>query len=53
MLRIDIPVMLVASLALIPIMRSGGRISRLEGGALFAGYIGYLLYLLSARTGAA
>jgi cation:H+ antiporter len=29
----DTPVMLLATLALLPMMRSGGRISRLEGGA--------------------
>jgi len=53
MLRIDIPVMILASLALIPIMRSGGKISRAEGGVLLLGYLGYLAYLLIARTGAA
>jgi cation:H+ antiporter len=53
MLRIDIPLMLVATVALIPIMRSGGKISRVEGGVLLLGYIGYLLYLLYARTGGA
>lgn len=41
-LLIDAPVLLVATLALLPIAKSGGRISRLEGGALI---LGYLLYL--------
>jgi cation:H+ antiporter len=51
LLRVDVPVMIVFSLALIPIMRTGGRISRGEGGLLFLGYLGYLIYLISARTG--
>ena len=37
----DVPVMIVASLALLPIMKSGGRISRAEGGMLLAGFVGY------------
>lgn len=53
MLRVDIPVMIVTTLALIPILRSGGRISRGEGFALLAGYGVYLSYLLAARTGGA
>ena len=53
MLRIDIPLMLLATIALIPIMRSGGRISRAEGGVLLLGYLAYLTYLLSARAGGA
>ena len=42
----DTPVMLVATLALIPIMRSGGTISRREGGLLLVGYGVYLGALL-------
>lgn len=53
MLRVDIPVMIVTTLALIPIMRSGGTISRGEGAALLCGYGVYLAYLLIARTGGA
>ncbi|ETX01360.1 MAG: hypothetical protein ETSY1_07670 [Candidatus Entotheonella factor] len=41
-LLIDVPLLLVATLALLPIMRTGGVISRGEGGALL---IGYGLYL--------
>ncbi len=51
MLRIDVPLMLLATLALFPILRSGGRVSRGEGFALLTGYSAYLAYLLIARTG--
>jgi cation:H+ antiporter len=44
---IDTPVMLAATLALLPIMRSGGRISRGEGGVLLAGYAIYLGALIA------
>lgn len=45
-LLFDLPVMLVASAACIPIMFSGARISRAEGVALLAGYAlyGYALF---------
>lgn len=42
----DTPVMLAASLALLPIMRSGGRISRVEGGVLLGAYVAYVAYLV-------
>jgi cation:H+ antiporter len=51
MLRVDIPLMIVATVALIPIMRTGHSISRGEGAALFLGYCAYLTYLLVERTG--
>ncbi|MBK9474649.1 MAG: hypothetical protein IPO18_20675 [bacterium] len=41
----DTPVMLLATLALLPMMRSGGRISRLEGGLLLGGYVAYVFVL--------
>jgi cation:H+ antiporter len=41
----DTPVMLLATLALLPMMRSGGRISRLEGGVLLGGYVAYVFVL--------
>ncbi len=41
-LMLDVPVLIVATLALVPILRSGGRISRVEGGVLCAGYALYL-----------
>lgn len=51
MLRIDIPLMILAMLALVPIMRTGQSISRGEGVGLFLGYCAYLTYLLVERTG--
>jgi len=42
----DAPLMLLLSLALLPIIRSGGRISRLEGGALLGVYVVYAAYLI-------
>jgi cation:H+ antiporter len=40
-LSIDTPVMLAATAALLPIVRSGGRISRTEGAFLVAGYAAF------------
>ena len=45
-LYIDTPLLLVATAALLPIMRTGGVISRLEGGVLLGGYGLYLAVLL-------
>ena len=42
----DTPVMLLFTLALVPIMRSGGRISRLEGGVMLAAYVAYVVVLI-------
>ena len=39
--------MLGASLVLVPLMRSGMRISRAEGGILFAGFVTYIVMLLA------
>lgn len=43
--RVDLGVMLVLALVLLPMMRTGFVISRLEGAALVAGYAGYLAWL--------
>ena len=43
-LHVDIWVMIAATLLLIPLMLSGGRISRKEGGLLLAAYFGYMAY---------
>ena len=40
--------MLGASLLLFPLMKSGMRINRAEGGVLFLGFIGYMIVLLRA-----
>lgn len=46
-LALDTPVMLLASAALLPIMATGGRISRLEGAVLCAGYLAYAAVLVT------
>lgn len=47
-LKLDVPLMLVATACLLPMMRSGARISRGEGLTLVAGYGVYLAWLLSS-----
>lgn len=44
-LLIDLLVMLGVSVLIWPIMRTGFRISRLEGGLLLVGYVAYTIYL--------
>ncbi len=46
---VDAPVMFIASVAMLPIMKSGGVISRKEGAVLLIGYLAYLSYLLTAQ----
>jgi cation:H+ antiporter len=45
-LRLDLPVMVLASLALFPIVLGGHRISRAEGGLCTAGYVLYIFLVL-------
>lgn len=52
-LRVDLPVMLVASVACLPIFMRGHRISRMEGLLFFAGYVGYTSYLVWSASMAA
>lgn len=47
MTLIDLGVMLGLALVLLPLMRTGFRISRWEGGALFLGYVVYVAYLVA------
>jgi len=47
-LVLDTPVMFAASVALLPIIRSGGRIARGEGIAMMVAYAGYVAVLLAA-----
>lgn len=47
---IDLMVVLVVTVAILPLVRSGGRINRWEGGALFAAYIGYTAWLVSTAA---
>lgn len=44
--RVDLGIMFATSVALLPIIRSGLSISRLEGGVLLATYCGYVWWLL-------
>jgi cation:H+ antiporter len=44
--NLDLGVMSGLTLVLLPLMRTGFRISRLEGGLLFIGYIAYVVYRL-------
>lgn len=43
---VDLWVMLGAAVLLLPMMWTGRRVSRLEGGVLVAGYVAYVAYLL-------
>lgn len=45
--RTDVWVMLAVSVALAPMLLIKGRIGRLLGGALLAGYVGYVAFLLA------
>lgn len=47
----DLPVMIVVAAACLPIFFTGGDISRLEGGILFAYYIAYTTYLILYASG--
>lgn len=49
-LHLDIPVMIIVSVACLPIFFTGHRIERWEGGLFFAYYIAYLAYLILAET---
>ena len=50
LVRVDIPVMVLATLVCIPVFITGRRVGRLEGLALLAGYFAYMGYLLAARA---
>jgi cation:H+ antiporter len=43
---VDLAVMVALALLLLPLMRTGFRISRLEGGVLLLLYVGYLVHLI-------
>ena len=51
-LWLDIPVMVAAAIACMPILFSGHVISRSEGGIFLACYLGYTTYLIVAATNA-
>lgn len=50
LVRIDIPVMVLAALVCIPVFVTGRRVGRLEGLVLLVGYLSYMAYLLLVRT---
>lgn len=51
-LHLDIPVMIVVSVACLPIFFTGHRIERWEGGLFLAYYVAYLAYLILAEINA-
>jgi cation:H+ antiporter len=50
LVRIDIPIMVAATLVCVPIFVSGRRVTRPEGGAMVAAYLAYLAFLLTTQT---
>ena len=48
-LKFELPIMLLFSIALFPLMRTGFVISRLEGLALVGGYVAFLTYLIKCH----
>jgi cation:H+ antiporter len=46
----DLLLLAAAAIACIPAFVSGQRISRIEGGLFVASYVGYLVWLIVART---
>ena len=49
LVRVDIPIMVVATLACVPIFITGRRVSRVEGGAMMVAYLAYLAFLLMTQ----
>ncbi len=49
-LALDLPLMIAVAFACLPIFFTGGKISRWEGGFLFAYYIAYTVYLVLKAT---
>lgn len=50
LVRIDIPVMALATLACVPVFLTGRKVSRIEGGCFVGCYVAYLLYLVLVRA---
>jgi cation:H+ antiporter len=50
LVRVDIPILVAVTLACIPIFISGRRVSRVEGGAMVAAYIAFVVFLLATQT---
>lgn len=51
-LKVDLPVMILACVACLPLFFTGGRISRFEGGLLLSGYVLYVVYTVLDARGA-
>lgn len=49
-IRFDIPIMIAAAIACLPIFFTGHRIVRWEGGVFFGYYIAYTIYLILSST---
>jgi len=53
LIKVDVPIMILVSI-LLPVLLTDGRLSRVEGGLLFAGIVAYtVLNVIMARKGAA
>lgn len=50
LVRIDIPIMVAATLLCVPIFMTGRRVTRAEGGAMVAAYLAYLAFLLTTQA---
>ena len=50
LVRVDIPIMVAVAVVCIPIFITGRRVSRFEGGAMVAGYVAFLAFLLATQT---
>jgi cation:H+ antiporter len=50
LVRIDIPIMVAATLVCIPIFITGRRVGRIEGAAAVAAYLAFLAFLLATQT---
>jgi len=50
LVTVDIPLMVLAVAACIPIFITGRRVSRLEGGAMVVAYLAYLTYLVVVQA---
>ena len=44
--RVDLGVMVLTAALLLPMVRTGGHVSRLEGGVLLIGYLGYTWWMI-------
>lgn len=50
LVRVDIPVMVLAAIVCIPVFVTGRRVGRMEGLGLLLGYLVYMAYLLAYRA---